>query len=243
MRVKELENLKLHAIMSGREYSFSYEKEGKKIRFYTFDLVNNLGAVPKEVYTPGQNHGNNLAYCQGENGEDFVYGKIIPSADGLITDKKGIAPLVKFADASPVLVYDSKKSVLALVHGGWQGASQKIALKTVESMVKDFGAKPEDMTAYIGPSIDPYHYEVGEEVYEAFAGDENRENLFYIDRGSYHLKLAEANASALMESGLREDQIIFDSRSTYDVKDLHSYRRDGEKAGLNALLVMMPEEE
>lgn len=241
MRSKFLDKLGVLNIISGKKYSMSYKKEGDRVKHYMFDLCNDLGAVPKEIYTCYQDHTTNIAYCDGENGEDFIYGRIFLATDGLMTDKKNIALLVKFADCTPIIFYDPKKEVLAAVHSGWRGTAGNIADLALKRMVEDFSSFVEDICAYIGPTIDQANYEVGEEVYKAFKDFPKRDDFFYKKGVKYHLDLQEANRQLILEAGIREENIDTCPVSTYGSKDLHSARRDGKNYGLNAMMVMMKE--
>ncbi|MCM8787888.1 MAG: polyphenol oxidase family protein [Candidatus Omnitrophica bacterium] len=46
--------------------------------------------------------------------------------DGLFTDKKNIALLVKTADCLPIFFYNKSKGIIGLIHMGWQGAVKGI---------------------------------------------------------------------------------------------------------------------
>jgi YfiH family protein len=61
-------------------------------------------------------------------------------------------------------LYDKKKNIGAIAHGGWRGTAEKIGAKTVLKMVSDFGCKSENITALIGPCISECCFEVGGEV-------------------------------------------------------------------------------
>ena len=50
-------------------------------------------------------------------------------ADGLITNKKKLALVVKTADCMPVIITDEKK--IGIVHIGWKGLENKIFHKTI----------------------------------------------------------------------------------------------------------------
>ena len=239
MRSRLLQEQGLLTYISGNKYSMSYKKEGEKVKHYFLDICNELGAIPEEVYTGYQEHSLNIRYCHEEEAKDFVYGKIFLDTDGLITDKKSVALLIKFADCSPILIYDPKRKVLAAVHSGWRGSAGKIAGLAVDKMVKEFSCKSKDLYAYIGPTIDQENYEVGPEVYEAFKDFKNRDDFFYQKKDKYHVSLVEANKATLLESGLEEAQIDICPVSTYTSKQLHSARRDGENYGLNAMIAMM----
>ena len=51
---------------------------------------------------------------------------------------------------------------------GWRGSASQIAVRAVERMAADFGSRPEQLEALIGPCIGSDRYEVGSEVAEHF---------------------------------------------------------------------------
>jgi hypothetical protein len=77
---------------------------------------------------------------------------------------------VQTADCVPVLLADRKRRVVAAVHAGWRGTLARVVVKTLGRMRFEFGTRPEDVVAAIGPSIGRCCYEVGPEVAQAFAG-------------------------------------------------------------------------
>jgi hypothetical protein len=88
----------------------------------------------------------------------------LPDTDGLITCDKSVALGIIVADCVPLILYDPLQHALAVVHAGWRGTVGGIAARAVERMAVEFGSKPADLLAGIGPSIGPCCYEVGDEV-------------------------------------------------------------------------------
>lgn len=91
-----------------------------------------------------------------------------PDTDALITQVPGLWIGVYSADCVPILVADTRLKVVAAIHAGWRGTVGGITRDTVERMTTDFGCRPEDLQAVIGPSISPEAFEVGEEVVMLF---------------------------------------------------------------------------
>lgn len=227
--------------IAGSEYNFRYQKAGEKVVSDVEKLTEELQVTPKEIYTGQQTHSTNIAYVDGENGEEFVFGKTFKNTDGLITDQSNIALLIKFADCTPVVLYDPIKKVQASVHSGWRGTVQKISSHAVEKMTKEFGCERHNILAYLGPSIDQTNYEVGPEVYEAFDGFEARD-LFFEPKGEkYHLSMLDANLVILKEAGIKEENIEVERASTFKEKSLHSARKEGAEYQLNAIMTMIEE--
>lgn len=225
--------------ISGKEMSFRTQKEGNKVKSYAQDIIKKLKINPYEIYSCRQMHTDNICYASGENGDDYFYGKYFDNTDALITDKKNVGLLIKFADCTPVVLYDKSKKVLSIIHSGWRGTSKKIVEKTLIKMEKDFSCQRESIIGFIGPTIDQENYEVGEEVYDAFKSFKNRDSFFKYRNEKFYLSLISANLDLLTEQGLIRENIKISQKSTFLTESLHSARRDKENYGLNSMFVMM----
>ncbi|HJV29429.1 MAG TPA: polyphenol oxidase family protein [Gaiellaceae bacterium] len=81
--------------------------------------------------------------------------------DGLWTDEPGVALLKLTADCVPIALVREDRPGLALLHVGWRGLLEGIAVAGVAAV----GGK---LRAAVGPAIGPCCYEVGPEVAEPF---------------------------------------------------------------------------
>ncbi|HVJ06870.1 MAG TPA: peptidoglycan editing factor PgeF [Acidisarcina sp.] len=155
------------------------------------------------------------------------------AGDGLMTDEPGVILGIQTADCIPVLIADPRRGVVAAFHAGWRGTLGRIVEAGVGRMRLEFGSRPEDLLAAIGPGIGQCCYSVGEEVLHQFqsqflyADDLFREVydsdpvkakyplLFLTARApghsnlgpSLHLDLKEANCRQLLDAGLQPDAI------------------------------------
>lgn len=155
--------------------------------------------------------------CGGDNG----------ASDAMITKEKNLGLAIAVADCVPIFLYDFKNIVIAAVHSGWQGTEQKILLKTLLMMQKDYSSKPENIIAYIGPSIFQANYEVGKEFTEKF-------DSIYLKPNDekYLLDVSGINYKTLLDFGIPKNQIQKSELCTYEFSTLlHSYRRDGSLSG------------
>ncbi len=84
--------------------------------------------------------------------------------DALITDEAGKAIGIRTADCVPILLLDCRTRAVGAVHAGWRGTAGELVQKTIEQMGRDFGTKPADMYAAMGPCIRCCCYEVGRDV-------------------------------------------------------------------------------
>jgi YfiH family protein len=95
-------------------------------------------------------------------------GKATLQGDALITRERGVLLVVQIADCIPILLADTKRRAVAAIHSGWRGTVQRIAEKALGRMQMEFGTKPQDVVAAIGPGIAQSCYEVGTEVAAEF---------------------------------------------------------------------------
>lgn len=163
----------------------------------------------------------------------------LDETDAVITNLQGVCVAVKTADCVPVLLFDSKRKVVAAVHAGWRGTIQGILSVTIHKMIKEFGTDPSDLIAGIGPSISPEVYEVGEEVWKQFSPE------FYLasnpDKADKKLlDLWSANNQQLIDVGVPANQIEVARTCTFSDPDrFFSARRDGIKTGRMATGIMI----
>jgi polyphenol oxidase len=160
--------------------------------------------------------------------------------DGLLTDQPGVLLGIQTADCIPVLVADRKKRAVAAFHAGWRGTLARIVENGVGRMRLEFGSKPENLIASIGPGIGQCCYSVGDEVreqfesqfpyapelfHEVFDSDPVREKypmLFLTARApghselgpGMHLDLVEANRRQLLAAGLKKGSIFVTGQCT-----------------------------
>ncbi|MGQ9815437.1 MAG: polyphenol oxidase family protein, partial [Candidatus Roseilinea sp.] len=74
-------------------------------------------------------------------------------ADAMVTDRRGIALTLRFADCVPVLFHDPAREVIGIAHAGWLGIECGVLPATVHVMTAAYSCKPRDIRACIGPSI------------------------------------------------------------------------------------------
>jgi len=154
-------------------------------------------------------------------------------ADGLMTSEPGLLLCIQTADCIPVLIADRKNRAVAAFHAGWRGTLKRIVQNGVGRMRLEFGSRPGDLIAAIGPGVGQCCYAVGEDVRSEFLSqfayapelfrdvydsDPVREKypmLFLTARApghsnigpSLHLDLAEANRRQLLDAGLAPEAI------------------------------------
>lgn len=159
----------------------------------------------------------------------------IPDTDAVFTSQRGICVAVKTADCIPVLLYDERQHIVAAIHAGWRGTVGRIVSRTIEAMQ----SRGEDLHAIIGPGISLAAFEVGDEVYEAFAA-----GGFPMDRlarryEKWHIDLWDANRWLLEQHGV--SKIHTAGICTHSHTDtFYSARVETIKTGRNINGIMMP---
>ena len=160
-------------------------------------------------------------------------------ADAIITREKGVSLLMLFADCVPIMLYDPKQEVIAIAHAGWQGTFKKVAAEAVNSMKQEFGCKPEDIIAGIGPSICVDHYQVGENViHAARQAVVNAEQVIRKIDHSYHVDLQRANQIILEEAGVRKIEQSGICTRCHD-QDWYSHRGENGSTGRFAAVLTL----
>jgi YfiH family protein len=163
-----------------------------------------------------------------------------PTADASFTTTPRIALAILTADCVPVVVAASDGSCAGAAHAGWQGLDNGIIGKLLDAL--PLSNSKAEYLAWIGPSIRPQYYPVGEEVWSRFR--RSYPQFLLPERAASHkrrLDLAGISAAQLKERGVR--RIVDCGLCTYASDDLFSYRQANHAGSGNtgriATLVML----
>lgn len=135
-----------------------------------------------------------------------------PACDALISNDPGVALVVFTADCTPILLYDPVTGAIGAAHAGWRGTAADIAGKTVEKMVAEFGCRPKDIRAAIGPNLDVCCFETDADVPLAMEQTFGRDVEPYIlprDQ-KFYVNLKAINAYSLRRRGVEHIEISID---------------------------------
>ena len=143
----------------------------------------------------------------------------LEGVDALMTDVAGVCIGVSTADCIPVLLFDPVHQAGCAIHAGWRGTVQRIVEKAVAKMTAVYGTHPADLVAQIGPGIHLDSFEVGDEVYDAFA--HAGFDLASICRKyeKWHIDLPECNRQQLLSAGVPASQIAVSPVCTFQQSD------------------------
>ena len=204
-----------------------------------------FGVELSDIVVSHQTHTTNVKRVTKEDGgKGVVSERDYENVDGLITNDKNLVLCTMYADCVPLYFVDVKNQAIGLSHSGWKGTAGQMGMKTLERMAEEFGTKPEEVYAAIGPSICVDCYEVSEDVIEAFSRvftEQEMTQICYIkENGKYQLDLWKANEIILLNAGVLKEHIEVTRLCTHCNSDrMFSHRKTGDKRGnLGAFLCL-----
>ena len=167
-----------------------------------------LGFSAEDLVLTRQTHSDIVRVVTKADHQGFCH-REYPECDALVTNTPGVSLMVFTADCTPLLLWDPVTGAVGAAHAGWRGTAQDIGGKTVAAMVKNFGCKPENIRAAIGPNIAQCHFETDGDVPAAMLEAYGPEAEAFIEkRGEkYHLDLKGINALSLSRAGVRHIEI------------------------------------
>ena len=160
--------------------------------------------------------------------------------DALVTGAPRVLLGVKTADCVPVLLADARNGAVAAVHAGWRGTAAEVVRRALERLGEEYGTRPADVRAAVGPAANGCCYEVGAEVVEAF-----RQKFSYAGEllaptreGHALIDLQRANRNQLAEAGVAPERIHTLPLCTMCRTDLFfSYRKEKSLHGRTGRLL------
>jgi len=195
-----------------------------------------LKRVPGSIHDVWQVHSADVVYADVPRPLDTPYQK----ADILLSDNPQVTLFMRFADCTPVLLYDPKKQVIGIVHSGWLGTVRGAARVAVLAMQERYGTNPADILAAIGPAIGPDHYEIGQDVISQVqdAFGMQAEFLFEKHGESMHFDLWKANRVLLEEVGVRQIEVAGICTACH-TEDWFSHRAEKGKTGRFGVMIAL----
>ena len=210
------------------------------------ELCDALGCDYRNLIKTNQEHTDEVKVVSKKikNNEPDINLEEYMKTDGLITNQTTQILSTTNADCILLLFFDPVKKVIANTHSGWRGTLQRISVKTVEKMKKEFNCNPQDIICCIAPSIRKCHFEVEKDVKDMFETEfQDIENLEEIieeksPNKKWNIDTILINKIILKKEGLKEENII-DSGicSVCNSNIIHSYRVEKEGYGLNTALI------
>ena len=230
-------------IYSSMNLSFTRGDKEEAVKENYRRIAAAIGFEMESIVTSDQTHTANVRRITEEDrGNGITKPRPYKDVDGMVTNVPSIVLATFYADCVPLYFVDPVHKAIGLSHSGWRGTVAKIGKVTVEKMREEYGTKPEEIYAAVGPSICQDCYEVSEDVAEEFRHafcPEHWGALFYKkENGKYQLNLWEANRIVFLEAGIPEDHISMPNLCTCcNPEFLFSHRASkGKRGNLGAFL-------
>jgi polyphenol oxidase len=202
-------------------------------------VAEEAGVDESHLLRARQVHGASVVVCR--RGDDPRGSE--PAADILITDDPDVALAIQTADCVPLLIADPVEGAVAAAHAGWRGLAAHVPERAVQALTREFGCRPANLIAAIGPSISGPRYEVGDDVRERFEGADfaaaGIARWFAAGRpGHFQFDGWQSARDQLEAAGVPPIQIHVAGLCTSTYPEvLCSYRRDGARAGRLAAVI------
>ncbi len=137
-------------------------------------VIKKICKKSKEIFLVKQTHSNKFLFLSKNT---KIKNRSI-TADAIITDKKDFPIAVLTADCAPILLFDKKRKMIAVIHAGWRGAFKGILSKVINFMLKK-GCDRKDIVVAIGPSITQKNYNVKLDFKNKFIKKHKKNKIFF----------------------------------------------------------------
>ena len=195
--------------------AFNVQDDPKSVQENRLRLFDAIECGKTAICEANQVHGNGVIIAT-ESGQ-------YTDVDGFVTDQSSLVLTIRTADCVPIFIVDQKQRVIGLVHAGWRGSVASIVKVAVEAMTEQLKCQCKDLFAWVGPSIGPCCYEVGEEVRQVVEEQYIQENK---------LDLWRYSVDQLKQIGVQDHHIEVAQVCTYCHDEwFFSHRASGGKTG------------
>ena len=146
------------------------------VPYASFNLASHVGDDPAAVLENRRRLRDALDLPAEPGWLEQVHGTgvvVLPAAarapaDAAVTFARGEVCAVLVADCLPVFLAGRAGDRVGIAHAGWRG----LAAGVVEATIAALACAPEELVAWLGPSIGPRAFEVGPEVRDAFVAQD-----------------------------------------------------------------------
>jgi YfiH family protein len=180
-------------------------------------LLRQYGHLPAEPIWLKQVHSTKIVHANTK------HTTIDTTADGSVCNQENIVCVVQTADCLPLLLTTNKGNKVAAIHAGWRGLVSGIIENGIAAMTTD----PDQLIVWMGPAIGPEHFEVGEDVVQAYKKRYAKYSNIFKATGDkkWHMNIYQAARNILGKSGVT--QIYGGDFCTYSDEDrFFSFRRE-----------------
>ncbi len=169
--------------------SFVWEKRGKVLSNRKA-FLDKLGIKSEDSVAMFLKHGTEIMTVN-----EFSMGEDAIPVDCLITKSKNVFLFVLTADCLPIIFYDPVNGILALAHLSRINSPKNFLLKIIQRMGSEYGSKPGNLIAAIGPCIHKESYIFSKEELKKRIPDEKIFNGFIANLADGPLRHSSSEAS------------------------------------------------
>ena len=195
-------------ILSSMNIAIKEEERPENVRQNISILADTLDFQLENLVCTRQTH-SDIVRVVTKADHISIFHRDYPECDGIVTNDPGTALMIYTADCTPLLFHDPVTGAVGAAHAGWRGTAKAIGARVVEAMVENFGSRPEDIRAAIGPNVGFCHFETDADVPEAMIEAFGDEVNAYIEKKGekYYLDLKAINALVLRRAGVKHIEI------------------------------------
>lgn len=190
--------------------------------------------LPAEPLWLDQVHGTGVLDADQARAADAAPAR----ADAAVCTRRGVVLAVLTADCLPVLFTNAGGTVAAVAHAGWRGLAAGVLERTVDALERRSADR--SWIAWLGPAIGPAHFEVGDEVRDAFVSVHAEAAAAFIPGVRAGKWMADLPALARMRLARRGVASVYGGEhcSFSDPDRFYSYRRDGITGRMASVLLL-----
>lgn len=221
-------NLGVHRGDAPRNVLENYRRLGAAVGFDLHDTVFTRQVHSDIVVRVGR----------AQRGRGLIF-PVEHNCDGLITNEPGVALTVFSADCTPILLFDPASGAIGAVHAGWRGTAAGIARIAVKKMCSEFGTRPENLRAAIGPCISRCCFQTDADVPKAMfaALGASAQSAIRQEGEKFYVNLKALNAIWLRRAGVGQIEISEDCTACQPER-FWSHRVVGDRRGSLAAVIM-----
>lgn len=164
---------------------------------------------------------------------------ILCHADASFSSRPGSVCAVMAADCLPILICDRAGTLVGAIHAGWRGLATGVIEQAISEMRESSHADL-CLMAWLGPAIGPDHFEVGDEVREAFVARDPLSTRAFRRHGAAQTPKWLADLFLLARLSLNRagiTEIHGGNDCTFSNPErFFSYRRDGQTGRMAGLI-------
>jgi polyphenol oxidase len=170
--------------------------------------------------------------------EFFLHNQL--EGDFLTTSITDIGLALYSADCLPIIFYDPVKGAIGICHAGWRGSVDKVALRALEQLEKEYGTTKEHVQVFFGPCARACCYRVEPSFKQYLQGYDCLDTVFFERNKKLFFDLVAFTILQLTQYGVKLNAI----NTNYAYCTMHtisfcSYRRDTQTAKRQVTIVAL----